>query len=286
MVDSWTFFEGSWHSGNPKIIGPMTQAMWLASSVFDGARAFEGTTPDLDKHCARSVTSAEALGLVAPLTADEVTQIAFEAVSKFSNSDELYIRPMFWAASGGAVPDPDSTQFALCTYVEKLPDPIGFSATLTDYHRPNPNSMVTGAKASCLYPALGRPLARARQNGFDTMVVLDQEDNIAEFATANLFMVSDGVVYTPQPNESYLNGITRQRVIGLLRNDGITVVETVLCYSDIENAQEVFSTGNHAKIVPMTRLGSKPYSIGPVYSRARELYWDFAHTNEGLHKCC
>lgn len=285
MIDSWTFFEGAWHSGNPKIIGPMTQAMWLASMVFDGARGFDGTTPDLHKHCARSVTSAGAMGLNVSLTASDVTEIALDAVSKFSKSAELYIRPMFWAASGGAVPDPDSTQFALCTYIEKLPDPTGFSATLTDYHRPNPNSMVTGAKASCLYPALARPLTLARKNGFDIMVVLDQADNLAEFATANLFIVCDGVVYTPQPNESYLNGITRQRVISLLRGDGVTVIETVLRYSDLEKSQEAFSTGNHAKIVPMTRLCNKSYPIGPVYKRARELYWDFAHTNAGLIKC-
>jgi len=279
MSDSWTYFEGSWHSGNPKLMGPMTQAMWLASMVFDGARAFDGATPDLDRHCARSLASAEALGLNVSMTADEVTEIALAAVAKFSPSDELYIRPMFWASTGGAVPDPDSTQFALCAYREKLPEPIGFAATPTGFHRPEPNSMVTGAKASCLYPALARPLAEARQNGFDTMVVLDQSENVAEFATANLFTVRDSVVYTPQPNDSYLNGITRQRVIKLLREDGITVTETVLKYADLDKADEIFATGNHAKVVPMTLLGNKTYPIGPIFKRARQLYWDFAMSN-------
>jgi len=274
---SWTFYQDKWLSGNPKILGPLSQAMWLGSMVFDGARAFENTVPDLELHMARVVRSALAIGLNPNKTATEITEIALDAVRKFPAGSELYIRPMFWAEKGGAVPDADSTQFALCTYREGLPPDEGFSATLSSLRRPLPDTMVTGAKASCLYPAIGQPLAAARRSGFDTIVMLDPWDNLAEFATANLFLVRNGVVYTPIANATYLNGITRQRVIKLLTDDGIDVVETRLRYHDLEQADEAFSSGNHAKLQPMTRLNSVPFKIGPVYKRIRKLYWEFAH---------
>ena len=69
---SWTFFENTWHEGNPPIMGPMDHAPWLGSTIFDGSRAFEGVTPDLELHCARAVRSAENFGLKALNTAGEL----------------------------------------------------------------------------------------------------------------------------------------------------------------------------------------------------------------------
>jgi len=277
---SWTFFQGNWHEGNPKIIGPRSQAMWLASTVFDGARAFEDTTPDLAAHAARCGRSARAMGLNPTKTSEEIQELAIEAVAKYPKGSELYIRPMFWAENGGAVPEPESTEFALCVYDDPLPSAKGFAATLSSIRRPLPDTMVTGAKASCLYPAISRPLAEARHAGFDSVVVLDPWNNLAEFATSNLFLVRDGTVFTPKANESYLNGITRQRIIKLMAEDGITVIETTLSFLDLEQADEAFSSGNHGKIQPLTRLNNKEYPIGKIFQRARQLYWDFAH-NDG-----
>src|SRR6516165_2719334 len=76
---------------------------------------------------------------------------------------------------------------------------------------------------------------------------------------------------------TFLNGITRQRVIDLLRGDGVTVIETTLSYADFVNADEIFSTGNFAKVAPVIRIDDRQLTIGPFYTRARKLYWDFAH---------
>ena len=91
-------------------------------------------------------------------------------------------------------------------------------------------------------------------------------------------MTKGGVVYTPALNGTFLAGITRQRVIGLLRKDGIVVVEKTLKYSDFLGADELFSTGNYSKVVPITRIEDRKLGFGPVYARARELYWAFAHS--------
>jgi branched-chain amino acid aminotransferase len=85
-------------------------------------------------------------------------------------------------------------------------------------------------------------------------------------------------VFTPIPNGTFLAGITRQRVIGLLRQAGVTVVEKTLTYPDFETADEIFATGNYSKVVPVARIGDRTLQFGPLYTKARELYWAFAHS--------
>jgi branched-chain amino acid aminotransferase len=103
--------------------------------------------------------------------------------------------------------------------------------------------------------------------------------NVAELATSNIFMAKDGVVFTPIPNGTFLAGITRRRVIGLLRDAGVTVVEKTLAYQEFEKADEIFATGNYSKVVPVTRIGDRSLPFGPLYIKARELYWAFAHSS-------
>jgi len=101
--------------------------------------------------------------------------------------------------------------------------------------------------------------------------------NVAEFGNSNVFMARDGVVFTPAPNGTFLNGITRQRVISLLRADGVTVVEQSLRYQDFLAADEIFSSGNFVKVAPVIRIYERQLQPGPFYTKARKLYWDFAH---------
>jgi branched-chain amino acid aminotransferase len=137
--------------------------------------------------------------------------------------------------------------------------------------------MPVDAKAGCLYPNNGRALAEARSRGFDNCVLCDMLGNVAELGTANVFIAKDGVVFTPAPNGTFLNGITRQRVTKLLRDAGITVIETTLKYGDLESADEIFSTGNYSKVTPVIRIGERSLQPGPLYRKARALYWEFAH---------
>ena len=117
----------------------------------------------------------------------------------------------------------------------------------------------------------------AKGRGFDNCLLSDMLGNIAELATANIFMAKDGVVFTPVPNGTFLNGITRQRVIQLLRADGVDVRELALPYQAFLEADEIFSAGNFAKFMPVVRIDSRQLQPGLLYARARALYWDFAH---------
>lgn len=276
-----TWIDGSWIDGNQPILGPRSHAMWMGSSVFDGARAFEGVMPDLELHCERVNKSAKALGLKPFMSVGQIAELAWEGLSKFGADAQLYVRPMYWAEDGGFMfvpPDGETTRFALCMYDTPMPKPSGFTATTTSFERPTLSSMPVNAKAGCLYPNNGRMLREAQEKGFHNALCCDALGNVAEFATSNAFLVKEGKVFTPAPNGTFLNGITRQRIISLLRSAGMEVHEIMLNYDDFRNADEIFSTGNYSKIVPVVKFEDKEFIAGPVYSKARELYWEFAHS--------
>jgi branched-chain amino acid aminotransferase len=278
---TWTFYEGDWHEGNIPIMGVRSHAAWLGSSVFDGARTFEGVTPDLDLHCARMNTSAEAMHLHPAVSAEEWQALAQDGIKRFDPGTALYIRPLYWAEQSGnllVAPDPESTRWALTLYEAPMRTPDGFSITLSPFRKPSIETMPTDAKAGCLYPNNARALIEAQRRGFGNCVVLDMLGNVAELATANLFIGKDGVVLTPAPNGTFLNGITRQRVIKLLRDAGVSVVETTLRYGDLLEADEIFSSGNYSKVMPVNRIDDRSLHPGPLYWQARDLYWAYAHS--------
>jgi len=273
---SWVYLDGKWRDDNPPLMRASTHAGWLASVVFDGARAFAGVAPDLDLHCQRAVRSAYSLGLKPTLSAEALEKLCWDGIGRFPKGTELYIRPMFYAETGFVEPDPASTVLALVITESPLPQPTGFSACLSSFRRPLPDTAPTDAKASCLYPNAARAIFEAKQKGFDNAVMLDPLGNVAEFATSNLWIVKSGVASTPAANGTFLNGITRQRVVKLLRAAGVDVQERAMTMREVRDADEVFATGNYAKVQPVTRIEDRNFQPGPVFKRARELYWEFA----------
>ncbi len=278
---TFTFLDGEWIEGNRPFIGARTHAFWLGSSVFDGARAFEGVTPDLDEHCARLNRSAATMCLKPFMSEEAMIELAREGVSKFTPGAELYIRPMYLAEQGAAgtvPPDPDSTRFCLSVYEAPLPQPTGVSISRSPFAKPLAITMPTDAKAGCLYPNNARALLEARSRGFDNCLLCDMLGNVAELATANVFLAKDGVAMTPAANGTFLNGVTRQRVLKLLRTDGKDAREATLRFSDFDEADEIFVVGNYGKVTPVRRIDDRDLQPGPLYRRARQLYWEFAHS--------
>ncbi|MBS9478792.1 branched-chain amino acid aminotransferase [Ancylobacter radicis] len=286
MSHSWTrtftYLDGAWHEGNVPIMGVRTHAAWLGTSVFDGARAFEGVTPDIELHFLRVNRSAVAMGLKAVVPIEKWIELTHQGLKHFAPDAALYIRPMYWAEYPGARTvdaDAESTRWCLSLYEAGMPDPArGTSITLSPFRRPTVECAVTDAKAGALYPNNARALVEAHKRGFDNAALCDMLGNVAELATANVFMVKDGVAFTPAANGTFLAGITRTRTMGLMREAGIEVVETSLRWEDFRGADELFTTGNYSKVSPITRIEERELQPGPVYRRARKLYWDFAHS--------
>jgi len=275
-----TYFEGAWHAGDLMIMRAADHGSWLGTTVFDGCRQFEGVTPDLEAHCARVNRSAEVLMITPTVSTEDMVAIVHEGLSHYPKTAAIYIRPMYWALDGGdlgVAPKEGATGFAVC--LEEIPmAPATATTTLTTtrFRRPVLEDAVVNAKAGCLYPNNARMLMEARHKGYGNALVTDALGNVAETATANVFMVKDGELFTPVPNGTFLAGITRARHISNLRADGHALHETVLTLDDFRQADEVFMSGNMSKVMPVTEFDGTHYQVGPVTKRVRELYWDWA----------
>ena len=276
----FTYFNGTWHKGNVPIINAADHGAWLGSNVFDGARYFNGVAPDLLAHCQRVNNSAKALMLKPSVEANDMVEIIWEGLKQYEADAAVYIRPMYWAIDGdltAIVPNQESVGFAICLeQIPLAPESKTVSLTKTKFRRPVLEDAVVNAKAGCLYPNNARMLVEARSKGFSNALVTDAMGNVAETATANIFMVKDGEVFTPIPNGTFLSGITRARHISNLSAAGIKVHETVLTYTDFESADEIFMSGNMNKVTAVTAFEDFRFQIGPITKKVRELYWDWA----------
>lgn len=277
-----TYFNGTWHNDDVPVMNAADHGAWLGSSVFDGARYFEGVAPDLEAHCARVNRSAEAMMITPTVSTEDMIDIAREGLKAFSKDQAVYIRPMYWGIHGDAtaiVVEPEETGFALCLEeVAMAPPSATTTLTRTRFRRPVLETAVVNAKAGCLYPNNARMLTEARSKGFGNALVSDMTGNVAETATANIFMVKDGEIFTPIPNGTFLAGITRARHMTNLAREGMDVHETVLTFEDFETADEVFMSGNFSKVTPVTAFDDTNYQVGPVTRKVREMYWDWAHS--------
>lgn len=275
-----TYFEGCWHDADISVMKAADHGAWLGTTVFDGARFVNGKAPDLERHLARVNRSAEALMITPNVATSDMLDIVREGLKSYGPGDAVYIRPMYWALEGdemGIVPRPDATGFAISLeLIPMAPPEAATTLTTTRFRRPVMEDNVVNAKAGCLYPNNARMLAEARRKGFGNALVADAMGNVAETASANVFMAKDGEVFTPIPNGTFLAGITRARHMSNLALDGTKVHETVLSFDDFKDADEVFLSGNMSKVTPVTAFDERQYQIGPVTRRVREMYWDWA----------
>ena len=182
-----------------------------------------------------------------------------------------------FGTEGLLIPVPEKCRFALTLFEAPMPSFTGFSACLSTLRRADASMAPTDAKASCLYPNSTRALRAAKDRGFENAVVCDSKGLVAEFATANIFFVTqNGQVVTPAPNGTFLSGITRARVIDLLGREGVAVDERAVQPTELEAATEVFNTGNFGKVTPCIRYESRTLPVGPIATLARERYMAFS----------
>ena len=214
------------------------------------------------------------------VSAKKMVDIVWEGLKLYPADTAVYIRPMYWGIDGdlsAIVPNSETVGFAICLeQIPLAPETSSVRLTETRFRRPVLEDAVVNAKAGCLYPNNARMLVEARSKGFDNALVADAMGNVAETATANIFMVKDGEVFTPVANGTFLAGITRSRHISNLKEIGQNVQETVLSFQDFETADEVFMSGNMNKVTPVAAFNERQYQVGPITRKVREMYWDWA----------
>lgn len=255
----------------------LTHALHYGSAVFEGERIYDGRVFRLSAHSARLINSARLLDYELPWTREQIDE-ATRAVVKANNLQTGYIRPIAWRGSEvlGVSGIGTSVHLAIAPWDQEGKLSIqardsGINVTMAKYRRPSPETAPGHAKVAGLYVICGIEKDRALKAGFDDALMLDWKGRLAESTGANIFLVVDGTVVTPTP-ENFLDGITRRAVMGMARKRGLAVEERTVMPEELARASEVFLSGTAAEIVPVGSVDGHHYQAGPV---ARTLMADF-----------
>jgi branched-chain amino acid aminotransferase group I len=256
----------------------LTHSLHYGSAVFEGIRAYNGSAFKLKEHNERLHKSAELLGFKIPYSVDVLNKATLELL-KANNLKDAYIRPFSWysgnSLSLGA--KASSVNAVIAAWVWKAyfhknnETKKGLRLMWSPWVRLSPNMAPVAAKASGLYITSTLSKHKAEESGFDDALMLDYRGYVAECTGANVFIVKDNQIHTPIA-DCFLNGITRQTVIKLAQELGITVNERHIKPEEIENIDEMFVTGTAAEVVPITQIEKTHFSVGPITEKLIQAY--------------
>jgi branched-chain amino acid aminotransferase len=281
--DGWIWFDGKLIPWRDAKIHVLTHGLHYASAVFEGMRAYDGNVFALTLHNERLANSAALLGFSLPYSVAEL-DTATKAVLAANNHHDAYVRPIAWRGSEqlGVSAQETKIHVAIASWVwpsyfaPELREK-GIRLTISKWRRPAPNTAPTAAKAAGLYMICTLSKHAAEAEGWHDALMLDYRGQLAEATGANLFLVKDGALHTPLP-DCFLNGITRQTVIGLARARGLTVVERAIWPDELATADEIFVTGSAAEVTAIGQIADHHYTVGPITRQLRDDYEKLVRT--------
>ena len=237
----------------------LTHGLHYASCVFEGERVYNGKAFHLDDHNARLINSAKILGFEIPASMDDLAKATEELIAA-NNIVDGYVRPIAWRGTEqmGVSAEQSKIHLAIATwewpsYFSPEARAKGIRMVQSKWARPAPHTAPVHSKASGLYMICTIAKHEANAAGYDDALMLDWRGQLAEGTGANLFLAINGELHTPTP-DCFLNGITRQTVIGLAKKRGIKVVERAIMPEELAKADEVFLTGSAAEITPVGEI--------------------------------
>ncbi|HEX5794338.1 MAG TPA: branched-chain amino acid aminotransferase [Geminicoccaceae bacterium] len=275
--DGYIWFDGDMVPWRDAKVHVLTHALHYASCVFEGERVYGGTVFKLTEHSQRLVDSATLMDMAMPYDAAAIDQATRQVVAANRIGDG-YVRPVAWrgAEMMGVSAQHCRIHVAIAAwtwpaYFTPEARLRGIRMTRGRYARPAPNTAPTASKAAGLYMICTLSKHEAEAKGYDDALMLDYRGLLAEGTGANLFLVIDGKLHTPLP-DCFLDGITRQTVIGLAKDRGIEVVERHIAPEELADAQEVFLTGTAVEVTPVREIDEHQFQVGAI---TRQLIGDF-----------
>ena len=263
-----------WRDANVHIL---THAMHYASSVFEGERAYNGKIFESRKHSERLHYSASCIDFEIPFTVDEIEAAKYE-VMKANNLTDAYVRAVAWRGAGedmgvSSSRNPVRLAIAVWGWGNYYGDAKmkGAKLDISKWKRPSPETIPVHAKAAGLYMICTTSKHAAEAKGCSDALFMDYRGYVAEATGANIFFVKDGVVHTPTP-DCFLNGLTRQTVIGLLERRGVEVVERHIMPEELEGFEQCWLTGTAAEITPVGQIGEFTFEVGALTRAVAEAY--------------
>ncbi|MEM1344825.1 MAG: branched-chain amino acid aminotransferase [Pseudomonadota bacterium] len=283
--DGFIWMDGDlvdWRNANVHVL---SHAMHYASSVFEGERAYGGRIFESEKHSKRLVASGMALDMPIPYTVEEI-EAAKAATLRANDLSDAYVRVVCWRGAGldmgvSAARNPVRMAVAAWPWGAYYGDAklAGAKLDISKWRRPAPDTIPCFAKASGLYMICTMSKHAAEAQGCSDSLMFDHRGYVAEATGANVFFVKEGVVHTPTP-DCFLNGITRQTVMGMLRDKGIEVVERHIMPAELEDFEQCWLTGTAAEVTPVGEIGPYGFEVGAL---TREIAQDYERVVRGNH---
>ncbi|VBB68528.1 Branched-chain amino acid aminotransferase [invertebrate metagenome] len=268
--DGMIWYDGQLVPWRTCTLHVLSHGLHYASCVFEGERVYNGHVFKLHEHTERLIASAAALNFTIPFTTEQIKAATLSLL--IANSvQEGYIRPVAWRGSEmmGIAAKGTNVHLAIAvwddwvSYFNPESRSRGLRLTVSSWRRPHPETAPTHAKAAGLYMICTLSKHQAEQAGYDDALMLDWRGQIAEATGANIFVVFQDTLHTPAP-DCILNGITRQTVISLARQRGITVIERTIHLEELAHASEVFLTGTAAEVAPVRQIGPYSFTAGAI----------------------
>ncbi len=255
----------------------LTHAMHYASSVFEGERCYNGKIFKSVEHSERLLKSGDYIDMPIPWTVEQIEEAKYAAL-KANGLTDAYVRVLAWRGAGSdmgvaAAANPVRMAVAVWEWGNYYGDAKykGAKLDISKWRRPDPATIPCFAKASGLYMICTMSKHAAEAKGCSDAMMYDYRGYVAEATGANIFFVKGGVVHTPLP-DAFLNGITRQTVIGMLRARGIEVVERHIMADELVGFEQCWLTGTAAEVTPVGQIGDYMFEVGELARSISEEY--------------
>ena len=275
--DGKIWFDGNFVDWRDANVHVLTHAMHYASSVFEGERAYNGKIFKSVEHSERFKKSANLIDFEIPYTVEEIENAKYQALEKNGLSD-AYVRAFAWRGAGedmgvASSRNPVRVAVAVWSWGNYYGDAKfkGAKLDIAKWRRPDPATAPSQAKAAGLYMIATMSKHAAEDKGCSDAMMFDYRGYVAEATGANMFFVKDGEVHTPKP-DAFLNGITRQTVIDLLKKKGISVIERHIMPDELEGFEQCWLTGTAAEVTPVGQIGDYTFEVGALTKEISESY--------------
>jgi branched-chain amino acid aminotransferase len=275
--DGVIWMDGAFVPWREAKVHVLTHALHYASAVFEGERAYAGKIFKSRQHSERLLTSCDLLDIPRPMSVDDLEAAKTDALARSGLAD-AYVRAIMWRGSGpdmgvASSRNPVRTAIAVWEWGAYYGEAKmkGAKLDISKWKRPSPETIPCLAKASGLYMICTMSKHAAEAKGCSDALMMDYRGYVAEATGANVFFVKDGVVHTPLP-DCFLNGITRQTVIGMLRERNVEVVERHIEPGEMEGFQQCWLTGTAAEVTPVGQIGDYRFEVGALTREISEAY--------------
>ncbi len=275
--DGLIWFDGEIVEWRDAKIHILSHGLHYASSVFEGERAYNGNIFLCHEHSERFIRSAQLIDMEMPYTADELDS-AKKEILKANNLKDAYMRPVAWRGSEelGISAQKTKTHVAIAcwewpSYFGEEAREKGISIKTSKWRAPMPDTATTNSKAAGLYATHTMSKHAAEADGYTDALMLDYRGLVAELTGANLFMIKDGKIKTPNP-DCFLDGLTRQTVIKLAAKEGFDLDVCQISVDELMEADEVFATGTAAEVTAIGKIDDTEFKVGPITRQLRDAY--------------